>query len=59
MNVYINLFVFMIFIFIFMKYMKDWKVDKCVINILFGVGKNFYFGWGVYCIMKVGVNMFI
>lgn len=42
----------------FMKHTKDWKVDKRVINISSGAGKNPYFGWGAYCTTKAGVNMF-
>ena len=42
----------------FMKHTKDWKVDKRVINISSGAGKNPYFGWGAYCTAKAGVNMF-
>ena len=57
-NVHINLLAPMILTSTFMKYTKDWKVDKRVINISSGAGKNPYFGWGAYCTTKAGVNMF-
>lgn len=57
-NVQINLLAPMILTSTFMKHTKDWKVDKRVINISSGAGKNPYFGWGAYCTTKAGVNMF-
>lgn len=57
-NVQINLIALMILTSAFMKHTKDWKVDKRVINISSGAGKNPYFGWGAYCTTKAGVNMF-
>ncbi|MED3612147.1 MULTISPECIES: (S)-benzoin forming benzil reductase [Bacillus cereus group] len=57
-NVQINLLAPMILTSTFMRYTKDWKVDKRVINISSGAGKNPYFGWGAYCTTKAGVNMF-
>ncbi|MGG0151766.1 (S)-benzoin forming benzil reductase [Bacillus mycoides] len=57
-NVQINLIAPMILTSAFMKHTKDWKVDKRVINISSGAGKNPYFGWGAYCTTKAGVNMF-
>ncbi|MFB5252817.1 (S)-benzoin forming benzil reductase [Bacillus mycoides] len=58
MNVQINLIAPMILTSTFMKQTKDWKVDKRVINISSGAGKNPSFGWGAYCTTKAGVNMF-
>jgi benzil reductase ((S)-benzoin forming) len=58
MNVQINLIAPMILTSTFMKHTKDWKVDKRVISISSGAGKNPYFGWGAYCTTKAGVNMF-
>ncbi|HFK1766751.1 short-chain dehydrogenase [Bacillus wiedmannii] len=57
-NVQINLLAPMILTSTFMKHTKDWKIDKRVINISSGAGKNPYFGWGAYCTTKAGVNMF-
>ncbi len=57
-NVQINLLAPMILTSTFMKHTKDWKIDKRVINISSGAGKNPYFGWGAYCTAKAGVNMF-
>ncbi len=57
-NVQINLLAPMILTSTFMKHTQDWKVDKRVINISSGAGKNPYFGWGAYCTTKAGVNMF-
>lgn len=57
-NVHINLLAPMILTSTFMKHTKEWKVDKRVINISSGAGKNPYFGWGAYCTTKAGVNMF-
>ncbi|KFN02811.1 (S)-benzoin forming benzil reductase [Bacillus clarus] len=57
-NVQINLIAPMILTSTFMKHTKDWKIDKRVINISSGAGKNPYFGWGAYCTTKAGVNMF-
>ncbi|CAM4048521.1 MULTISPECIES: (S)-benzoin forming benzil reductase [Bacillus cereus group] len=57
-NVQINLLAPMILTSTFMKHTQDWKVDKRVINISSGAGKNPYFGWGAYCTTKSGVNMF-
>ncbi|WP_212935337.1 (S)-benzoin forming benzil reductase [Bacillus hominis] len=57
-NVHINLIAPMILTSTFMKHTKDWKVEKRIINISSGAGKNPYFGWGAYCTTKAGVNMF-
>ncbi|HDR6298148.1 TPA: (S)-benzoin forming benzil reductase [Bacillus cereus] len=57
-NVQINLLAPMILTSTFMKHTKGWKVDKRVINISSGAGKNPYFGWGAYCTTKADVNMF-
>ncbi|MED0959778.1 (S)-benzoin forming benzil reductase [Bacillus paramycoides] len=57
-NVHINLIAPMILTSTFMKHTKNWKVEKRVINISSGAGKNPYFGWGAYCTTKAGVNMF-
>ncbi|MED0983217.1 (S)-benzoin forming benzil reductase [Bacillus paramycoides] len=57
-NVHINLLAPMILTSTFMKHTKNWKVEKRVINISSGAGKNPYFGWGAYCTTKAGVNMF-
>ncbi|MES5893252.1 MULTISPECIES: (S)-benzoin forming benzil reductase [Bacillus cereus group] len=57
-NVQINLIAPMILTSTFMKHTKSWKIDKRVINISSGAGKNPYFGWGAYCTTKAGVNMF-
>ncbi|MBJ8007318.1 MULTISPECIES: (S)-benzoin forming benzil reductase [Bacillus cereus group] len=57
-NVHINLIAPMILTSTFMKQTKDWKLDKRIINISSGAGKNPYFGWGAYCTTKAGVNMF-
>ncbi|MFP3414029.1 (S)-benzoin forming benzil reductase [Bacillus sp. SIMBA_074] len=57
-NVQINLIAPMILTSAFMKHTKDWKVEKRIINISSGAGKNPYFGWGAYCTTKAGVNMF-
>ncbi|WP_242143381.1 MULTISPECIES: (S)-benzoin forming benzil reductase [unclassified Bacillus cereus group] len=57
-NVQINLIAPMILTSTFMKHTKNWKVDKRVINISSGAGKNPYFGWGAYCTTKAGINMF-
>lgn len=57
-NVHINLIAPMILTSSFMKYTKNWKVDKRVINISSGAGQKPYFGWGAYCTTKAGLNMF-
>lgn len=57
-NVHINLIAPMILTSTFMKHTKDWKVEKRIINVSSGAGKNPYFGWGAYCTTKAGVNMF-
>ncbi len=57
-NVHINLLAPMILTSTFMKHTKEWKIDKRIINISSGAGKNPYFGWGAYCTTKAGVNMF-
>lgn len=57
-NVQVNLIAPMILTSSFLKYTKDLKVEKRVVNISSGAGKKPYFGWGAYCTTKAGINMF-
>ena len=57
-NVHINLIAPMILTSTFMKHTKDWKVEKRIINISSGAGKNPYFGWGASLYNESRVNMF-
>ncbi|MBO9129122.1 (S)-benzoin forming benzil reductase [Bacillus sp. 165] len=57
-NVHINLLAPMLLTSEFLKRTKDLAIEKRIINISSGAGKNPIFGWGAYCTSKAGVDMF-
>ncbi|MFX3623420.1 MAG: (S)-benzoin forming benzil reductase [Ectobacillus sp.] len=57
-NVHLNLLAPMLLTSEFLKRTNEALVDKRIVNISSGAGKNPYFGWGAYCTTKAGVDMF-
>lgn len=42
----------------FIERLSSWKMDKRVVNISSGAGKNPYDGWSCYCSTKAAMDMF-
>lgn len=57
-NVEVNLLAPMLLISEFLKWTKDAPLEKRIINISSGAGKNPYSGWSAYCTTKAGIDMF-
>lgn len=56
-NIRVNLGALMILSASFVRYAKEIRVKKQIINISSGAGKRAIYGWGPYCSTKAGVNM--
>ena len=42
----------------FMQVLGDMPVEKQIVNISSGAGRNAYEGWGIYCTTKAGLDRF-
>lgn len=42
----------------FAAFTSDWEIDKQILNISSGAGKNPYYGWSSYCSAKAGLDLF-
>ncbi|MCP8969181.1 (S)-benzoin forming benzil reductase [Ectobacillus ponti] len=57
-NVNVNLLAPMLLTSQFLKRTKEAMLERRIVNISSGAGKNPYFGWGAYCTTKAGLDMF-
>ncbi|WP_028400076.1 (S)-benzoin forming benzil reductase [Ectobacillus panaciterrae] len=57
-NVHVNLLAPMLLTSEFLKRTHEAPLDKRIVNISSGAGKNPYYGWGAYCTTKAGIDMF-
>jgi benzil reductase ((S)-benzoin forming) len=57
-NVNVNLLAPMLLTSEFLKRTSGAPIEKRIINISSGAGKNPYYGWGAYCTTKAGIDMF-
>jgi benzil reductase ((S)-benzoin forming) len=56
-NINVNLIAPMLIASNFMKFTKDFNLEKKIINVSSGAGKKPFHGWGPYCSSKAGLDM--